>query len=95
MPGPDATPTLNISGEVDLPTPGYTTILRAGPADRMMPPGLRFRLETGAPQGIVTQVVTPTEVRYRQPTPHDRIREIMIRCGDRTLATIPDVMITE
>ncbi|MEW4448225.1 hypothetical protein [Qipengyuania sp. JC766] len=95
MPGPGSRPTLNISGEVDMPTPGYTVRLVAGPADRAQPPGLRFRLEATASDGMVTQVITPTEVRYREPTPYSRIREIIITCGDGTLATIPDVMITE
>ncbi|WP_428027968.1 hypothetical protein [Altererythrobacter sp.] len=95
MPGPGSKPTLNITGEVDLPTPGYSVSLTAGPADRAMPPGLRFRLEAKSPDGMVPQVVTPTEVRYREVTPYPRIREIIIGCGDTVLATIPDVTITE
>lgn len=95
MPGPGATPTLNISGEVDLPTPGYAVLLEEGPADRAMPPGLHFTLEARPPGGMTTQVVTKTAVRYREPTPYPRIRQIVIACGDRTLVTIPDVSITE
>lgn len=95
MPGPGATMTLNISGEVDLPTPNYSVELVAGPADRMMPPGLRFKLAATAPNGMVTQVITPTQVTYRAETPYPKIREILIGCGGETLATIPDVTITE
>ncbi|MBD3729959.1 MAG: hypothetical protein IE933_09655 [Sphingomonadales bacterium] len=95
MPGPGATMTLNISGEVDMPTPGYAVVLKAGPADRMMPPGLRFKLEATPPDGMVTQVITPTQVSYREATSYAKIREILIGCGDGTLATIPDVTITE
>lgn len=95
MPGPGATPTLNISGEIDLPTPGYEVKLVAGPADRMMPPGQRFDLELTKPDGMVAQVVTPTAVKYREPTPYDRMRLVRISCGGKVLATIPDVMITE
>lgn len=95
MPGPGAQMTLNISGEVDMPTPGYSVKLVPGPADRMNPPGLRFRLEASAPDGIVTQVVTPTTVRLRAPTPYAQLREIIIGCGEGALVTIPDVMITE
>lgn len=95
MPGPGATTTLNISGEVDLPTPGYELRLRAGPADRMMPPGQRFALEWQAPQGIVTQVITATQVTYREPTPYSSLRSVTISCGGKELATIPDVMLTE
>lgn len=91
MPGPNSNPTLHIRGEVDMPTPGWSVELVEGPADRMQPPGLRFRLETERPGGITTQVITPTEVRYAEPTPYSQIREIIIICGDRTLVTIEDV----
>jgi hypothetical protein len=95
MPGPGAQRTLNISGEVDLPTPGYTVSLHAGPMDRMMPPGQRFELELAAPDGMVAQVVTTTPVKYREPTPHARYRSVTILCGGKPLATMPDVMIAE
>lgn len=95
MPGPDAQVTLNISGQVDLPTPGYSVSLRAGPMDRAMPPGQSFELVATPPGGIVTQVVTPADVRYREPTVHQRYRRIVIGCGGTVLATIPDVTITE
>lgn len=91
MPGPNAQRVLHIMGEVDMPTPGYSVELIAGPADRAQPPGLRFRLATQAPGGMVTQVITATQVRYAEPTPYSAIREITIGCGDRTLATITDV----
>ena len=95
MPGPGSKPTLHISGEVDLPTPGYQVSLKPGPADRAMPPGQRFTLETRAPDGMVAQVITPTEVRYRGPATYPRYREIIIGCGGSALVTIPDVMVTE
>lgn len=95
MPGPDARRTLHIKGEVDMPTPGWSVELVEGPADRMQPPGLRFRLETERPGGMTTQVITPTEVRYAEPTPYSQIREIMITCGDETLATISDVPVAQ
>lgn len=95
MPGPGARMTLNLSGEIDLPTPGYTLTLIPGPADRRAPPGLRFNLAASAPGGIVPQVVTPMQVTYRQPTPYAQIRQITIGCGGEALATIPDVRITQ
>ena len=94
MPGPGKTgPTLTITGEVDLPTPGYQTVLIAGPADRMMPPSQRFRLESSAPGGMVAQVVTPTPVTYRATADYPAYRAIVIQCGDRSLATITDVAV--
>ncbi|MBD58719.1 MAG: hypothetical protein CL808_01170 [Citromicrobium sp.] len=89
--GSDAQSTLTITGEVDMPTPGWSLELIEGPADRMQPPGLRFRLEAEGPDGIVTQVITPTKVRYEAPTPYSDIREIIITCGDETLVTIDNV----
>jgi len=95
MPGPDAKPTLHIQGEVDMPTPGYSVKLVEGPADRMQPPGLRFRLETKRPDGMTMQVITPKKVRYSEPTPYSQIREIIITCGDETLVTISDVPVAQ
>ena len=95
MPGPNARRTLHIVGEVDMPTPGYSVRLVEGPADRAQPPGLRFRLEATPPDGMVTQVITPTEVRYAQPTPYSQIREIIIGCGDETLVKIDEVPVAQ
>ncbi|WP_372520162.1 hypothetical protein [Alteriqipengyuania sp.] len=95
MPGPGAQPMLHITGEVDMPTPGYTVRLVAGPADRMMPPGLHFRFESERPDGIVPQVIAPTKVEYREQTPYSEIRRIIIGCGDETLATISPVPVVQ
>ena len=95
MPGPDAQRTLHITGSVDMPTPGYTVELVGGPADRMQPPGLRFRMEVTPPDGPVTQVITPTEVRYSEPTPYSQIREIMITCADRPVVVITEVPVAQ
>lgn len=92
MPGPDAgAGTLSISGEVDLPTPGYSVTLVAGPADRMLPPSQRFRLTATPPGGMTAQVVTPTPVAYRAKADYPAYRSIVILCGDRALATITDI----
>ena len=92
MPGPGQSgPILAIAGDVDLPTPGYTITLSAGPADRMMPPSQRFRLTASPPDGIVAQVVTPTPVKYRAKADYPAYRSIVILCGERSLATISDV----
>jgi len=93
MPGPDAQRTLHITGSVDMPTPGYSLELVGGPADRMQPPGLRFRLKVERPDGMTTQVITPTEVRYAATTPYSEIRQIIVVCGDQTLATIDEVTV--
>lgn len=95
MPGPDAKRTLHITGSVDMPTPGYSVKLVGGPADRMQPPGLRFQLEATPPDGMATQVITPTEVNYSEETPYPQIREIMISCGERPVAVITEVPVAQ
>lgn len=92
MPGPGASgPTLVISGTVDMPSPGYALKLIEGPADRMMPPSQRFRLEAVRRSGMAAQVVTSTQVSYREKATYSAYRSILILCGDRALATITDI----
>ena len=91
MPGPEAVRTLHISGEVDLPTPGYTVELVPGPADRMMPPGQRFSLVATASSGMAEQVVTPTPARYQGKATYPAYREIIIGCGGKVLARISNI----
>lgn len=95
MPGPDAVRTLHISGEVDLPTPGYTVELVPGPADRMMPPGQRFSLVAKASPGMAAQVVTPTPVKYAGKATYPAYREIIIGCGGKVLARIDRIEVAQ
>ncbi len=83
--------TLVITGEVDLPTPGFRLTVTEGPADRMLPPSQRFRLTATPPSGMVAQVVTPTAVEYRGKAYSQSYRSIIILCGERALATIENV----
>ena len=43
----------------------------------------------------MTQVITPTEVRYSEPTPYSQIREIMITCADRPVVVITEVPVAQ
>ena len=45
--------------------------------------------------GMVTQVITPTQVRYAETTPYSQIRQIIITCGDEALVTLTDVPIVQ
>ena len=89
--GPSPQRMLHISGEVDLPTPGYSVTLEAGPADRAMPPSQRFRLKATPPGGMVTQVVTPTQVTFQEAATYRAYRSIVILCEQRVLATITEL----
>jgi hypothetical protein len=82
---------LMIEGEIDLPTPGYAIMWRAGAADRAMPPGLRVHLDAVAPADLVMQVVTPTPVSWSMDRANERYRVIYVLCGDETIAEIENV----
>ena len=88
-------PRLIISGEVDLPTPGYKAEWRSGILDRAQPPTQRLSISFTPPEGIVAQVITPTEVSFTMPSPVLQYRSVMIYCGDKLLANIPDVVPTD
>lgn len=82
---------LTISGEVDLPTPGFKVSWTEGPADRAMPPSQRFSLALTPPEGMVAQVITPTTVKYEGKATYPAYRSIIVRCGNKVLATIADI----
>ena len=84
-------PKLNISGEVDLPTPGYTVTWIPGILDRRQPPTQNLSISFKPPQGIVIQVVTPTKVSFTMPSEILEYRSLRIYCEDQVLADIPGV----
>ena len=88
-------PRLNISGEVDLPTPGYQVEWQPGILDRKNPPTQRISISFIPPEGIVTQVITPTEVSFTMPSPIPKYRSVAIYCSDKLLTDISDVMPSE
>ena len=88
-------PRLNISGEVDLPTPGYKVEWQPGILDRRNPPAQRISISFIPPEGVTTQVITPTEVSFTMPSPILKYRSVAIYCGDKLLADIPDVTPSE
>jgi hypothetical protein len=83
--------TLAVSGEIDLPTPGYAVTLKEGPADRAMPPAQHLLLELTPPDGMVTQVVTTVAVRYEGGAAYPEYRAIIVQCGNQVLAAITEV----
>ena len=88
-------PKLNISGEVDLPTPGYKAEWRSGILDRRQPPTQRLSISFTPPEGTVIQVITPTEVSFTMPSPVLEYSSVTIYCGDKLLADIPGVVPTD
>ena len=82
---------LLVTGELDLPTPGYTVTLKEGPADRRMPPAQHLLLELTPPDGMVSQVVTTVAVRYEGVAAYAEYRAILVQCHNRVLATITEI----
>ena len=74
QPGPGAERRLIVTGEVDLPTPGYGVEWRVGPADRRLPPAQYLDLVLTPPSGVVIQVVAPTPVRFETPAVYPQYR---------------------
>jgi hypothetical protein len=91
MPGPAATKELIVTGQVTLPTPGYTVTLAAGMADRSATPVQQLILTATAPSGVVPQVLTTQPVRYQGPAISMQYRGIRIMCGGTMLTEIADV----
>lgn len=91
MPGPNATPTLHVTGKVDLPNPGYTVTVRDGPADRSAQPVQQIIIETAQRSGMFTQAVITADVNYVGPVIAPSYRAIRVMCGGRQLAEITDI----
>jgi hypothetical protein len=83
--------TLVLRGTVDLPTPGYQLTWAPGPMDRALPPGWRLSLSATPPEGIVTQVVTPTRLEARFDTFEPRLRVLYIGCNEEPLTVLYDI----
>lgn len=83
-----ASPTLTVSGEVDLPTPGYSVSLARDPSEAAGATDTRLTLTLTPPSGIVAQVVTPTPVHYFAPA-SGAYANVAIACGDGDLITLP------
>lgn len=86
---------LNISGKVELPSPGYTLIFDPGPLDRRRPPALRIKLIANPPQNGSIQVITNENVRFSNETKVLHYRSIFLICGDQQLTEFVDVVPTE
>lgn len=82
---------LHVSGEIDLPTPGYTVVLREGPADRSAVPVQRLILDLAPPNGMVAQTVVTQIVRFEARPIAERYRAIIVMCAGQPIAEITDI----
>lgn len=91
MPGPDMTPTIHVTGKVDVRTGGYTFEWKQGPLDRSATPALRLKLVPKAPDGMATMAITTEEVHWSAPAGGIAYSRVIIGCGPVTLAEIPEI----
>ena len=90
---PPGGPTLIVTGELVLPTPGYKAVLSAGAADRSATPVQELILTLTPPDGPVAQVLTPTPERYEDPALSLQYGGVRILCGGAMLTEFTDVMV--
>lgn len=86
---------LIVAGEIVLPTPGFTIDWKQGATDRMSPPSLRLHLSAVPPEGMVIQAITSVAVNINLETPIHEFRSVIIFCGNKKLAEITDVRLTD
>lgn len=90
MPG-DTSSQLHLSGEIELPSPGYTVSVRVGPLDRMRPPTQIMVLEIEPPAGPAAAVMTSRTVTYAGPALVAKYAGIRVVCGSDPIASIDTV----
>lgn len=79
--------TLTISGEIDLPTPGYGVSLERDPASAPTSADARLNLRLIPPSGVVAQVITPHPVYYFAPAGGD-YELVRISCDGEQITEI-------
>ena len=84
-------PSLHLSGQVVLPTPGFTVQGRLAALDRRQPPSQRIVLDFGPPDGVVAQVLSTEDVQLTFPALANAYRAVIVICGDTTLGEITDI----
>ena len=90
MPGPNARPTLIVTGNVAVPTGGYRFEWRDMRVMESYPVQVAVELDAIPPAGAATQAVVTREVRGQWPI-SPPVGSLTVRCGDRVLARIAPV----
>jgi len=86
MPGPNSSTDLIAEFTVTAPTPGYTFDMKVLEVMERMPPQYVFEFIAQAPDGIVTQVETKTDVRIELADfEYSENAAATVKCGDSTL----------
>jgi hypothetical protein len=83
-------PTLIVSGQVIVPSEGYSVSLDLGPVEKLDGPVQQILVRTEPPREPAAQVLTNVDVRGAFPA-RKRYAALRIRCGDGTMAIIKPV----
>ena len=90
MPGPNAGPTLIVTGKVTAPTAGYHFDWGDPVVMESYPVQVALQLRAHPPGGPTAPVVTTYEVRGEWPM-SPPVGSVTVRCGDMVLARISPV----
>ncbi|MGI8931596.1 MAG: hypothetical protein ACR2FK_04345 [Sphingomicrobium sp.] len=90
MPGPNDNPRLIVTGQVTVPTGGYSLALRMGPVAESYPVQVTVYLDATPPNGPATQALETREVRGSWRS-EERVGSVTIRCGSRVLASLSGI----
>src|SRR5687768_13383245 len=90
MPGPDARPTLIVTGKVTVATGGYRFEWRDMRVMESYPVQVAVELDAIPPAGAATQAVVTHDVRGEWPI-SPPVGSLTVRCGDTVLARIAPV----
>lgn len=94
MPGPNARPTLIITGKVTVPTGGYRFAWGDMRVMESYPVQVAVTLEAIPPDGAATQAIVTHDVRGQWPI-SPPVGSFTVHCGDRVLARISPVEIAQ
>ena len=90
MPGPNARPTLIVTGKAIVPTGGYRFQWSAPLVAESHPVQVTVELKPVPPSGMATQAIVTHEIRGEWPSEH-QVGSVRIVCGGRQLAAISPV----
>jgi hypothetical protein len=90
MPGPNARPTLIVTGKVTVPTGGYRFTWRDMRVMESYPVQVAVDLQPIPPTGPATQAMVTHDVRGQWPI-SPPVGSVTVHCGDRVLARIAPV----
>lgn len=90
MPGPNARPTLIVTGKVTVPTGGYRFAWGDMRVMESYPVQVAIELDAIAPSGGATQALVTHDVRGEWPI-SPPVGSVTVRCGDMVLTRIAPV----